>query len=66
VENRAAFVASLEPLGYRVVDEWDNPDQRLTLPLERERSLDAYTGMYLTRDASAPGAAGGSPQRAIR
>lgn len=66
VESRTAFVASLERLGYRVVDEWDNPDQRLTLPLDEERSLEAYTGMYLALDGAGRGSPEGPAQRAIR
>jgi putative methyltransferase (TIGR04325 family) len=53
--QRDAFVQSLAPLGYRLVDSWDNPDKGCTIPFHPEVSVSGYTGLYLSRVA--PGAA---------
>ena len=50
IENRAAFVAGVTALGYRVVDEWQNSDVFCRIPHTRGRSLDAYSGYYFTLD----------------
>jgi putative methyltransferase (TIGR04325 family) len=43
------FMASFEALGYRLVDRWDNPDKRCTIPFHPDRSLDRYFGFYFRR-----------------
>ncbi|HYP74543.1 MAG TPA: methyltransferase, TIGR04325 family [Polyangiaceae bacterium] len=50
VGNRAAFVASIQALGYSLVDEWQTPDVSCHIPLHRERSIEAYSGFYFRLD----------------
>jgi putative methyltransferase (TIGR04325 family) len=52
IYNRAAFVAEITALGYRVVDDWCNREQHCELPFTRGRDIDAYSGYYFLRDAS--------------
>jgi putative methyltransferase (TIGR04325 family) len=52
IYNRAAFVAELTALGYRVVDDWCNREQHCEIPFTRGRDIDAYSGYYFMRDAS--------------
>ena len=52
IYNRAAFVADLTALGYRVVDDWSNREQHCEIPFTRGRDIDAYSGYYFVRDAS--------------
>ena len=52
IYNRAAFVAELTALGYRVVDDWSNREQHCEVPFTRGRDIDAYSGYYFVRDAS--------------
>jgi putative methyltransferase (TIGR04325 family) len=52
IYNREAFVAELEALGYRVVDDWANREQHCEIPFTRGRDIDAYSGYYFVRDAS--------------
>jgi putative methyltransferase (TIGR04325 family) len=56
VYNRAAFVAEVTALGYRVVDDWSNREQHCEIPFTRGRDIDAYSGYYFVRDASPAGA----------
>jgi putative methyltransferase (TIGR04325 family) len=51
IYNRAAFVAELTALGYRVVDDWCNREQHCEIPFTRGRDIDAYSGYYFIRDA---------------
>lgn len=50
IYNRAAFVAELTELGYRVVDDWCNREQHCEIPFTRGRDIDAYSGYYFVRD----------------
>jgi putative methyltransferase (TIGR04325 family) len=50
IYNRAAFVAELTALGYRVVDDWCNREQHCEIPFTRGRDIDAYSGYYFVRD----------------
>jgi putative methyltransferase (TIGR04325 family) len=52
IYNRAAFVAELVALGYRVVDDWSNREQHCEIPFTRGRDIDAYSGYYFVRDDS--------------
>lgn len=52
IYNRAAFVAEVTALGYRVVDDWCNREQHCEIPFTRGRDIDAYSGYYFVRDAS--------------
>ena len=52
IYNRAAFVAEVTALGYRVVDSWCNREQHCEIPFTRGRDIDAYSGLYFVRDAS--------------
>ncbi len=45
--NRTEFVKSLEDVGYEVVDTWLNPDLSCYIPFEADRSVPAYSGIYL-------------------
>lgn len=55
IYNRAAFVAEIAALGYRVVDDWTNRETRCEIPFTRGRDIDAYSGYYFVRDASPAG-----------
>jgi putative methyltransferase (TIGR04325 family) len=50
IDNRAAFVASITSLGYRVVDDWVNREQWCTVPFTIGRDIEAYSGYYFVRD----------------
>ncbi len=52
IYNRAAFVAEVTALGYRVVDDWSNREQHCEIPFTRGRDIDAYSGYYFVRDDS--------------
>jgi putative methyltransferase (TIGR04325 family) len=43
--NRAAFVASLEDMGYEHIDAWEKP-RAFRLPFHLERSFATYSGFY--------------------
>lgn len=45
--NRRAFLDPVLALGYELVDSWQTPDVFCRIPLDPERSLEAYTGLYL-------------------
>lgn len=40
------FVSSLEALGYRLVDAWENPEKKCHIPFQPEHSLDVYRGFH--------------------
>jgi putative methyltransferase (TIGR04325 family) len=44
------FLASFEPLGYRLVDTWENPDKRCHIPFHPSHSLDRYHGFHFRRE----------------
>jgi putative methyltransferase (TIGR04325 family) len=46
--NRAEFIGSLTDLGYELVDEWSNPDLGLLIPFHPEKTINAFSGMYLS------------------
>jgi putative methyltransferase (TIGR04325 family) len=46
--NRDELVASIEALGYRLVDEWRSPDLACDIPFFPEHSIKAYSGFYFT------------------
>jgi putative methyltransferase (TIGR04325 family) len=46
--NRVEFVASLEDLGYRLIDSWTNP-YGCRIPLHPSHSIAAYSGFYFRR-----------------
>lgn len=50
IYNRAAFVAEMIMLGYRVVDDWTNREAHCEIPFTRGRDIDAYSGYYFVRD----------------
>jgi putative methyltransferase (TIGR04325 family) len=45
------FLASFEALGYKLVDQWDNPDKGCDIPFHPAHSLDRYHGLYFRRGA---------------
>jgi putative methyltransferase (TIGR04325 family) len=51
--NRAHFMASLEALGYELVDEWATPDLSARIPYFSDYSIRAYTGFYWRRTQQA-------------
>lgn len=48
--NEQQFVSSLTNLSYRLVNQWKNEDFACVIPFEPDKTVRAYTGMYLTRD----------------
>ncbi|HET9620307.1 MAG TPA: methyltransferase, TIGR04325 family [Kofleriaceae bacterium] len=51
VYNREELIGDVTQLGYRLVDQWSNREQRCEVPFTRDKTIEAYTGMYFTRDA---------------
>lgn len=49
VQERGAFLRSLEALGYALVDAWDNPDKGCDVPFHEDHSVRGYSGLYLER-----------------
>jgi len=47
IENRAAFIASLERLGYSLVDSWQCYESVCRVLLRPKYRVRSYTGMYL-------------------
>ena len=47
--NRRDLIEGLRTLGYEVVDEWDVPELSLKIPFCPDRSVSAYSGLYLHR-----------------
>jgi putative methyltransferase (TIGR04325 family) len=47
--NRRELVSSVEALGYRAVDDWQNREQSCEIPFTRGKDLEAYSGYYFTR-----------------
>lgn len=43
------FVKSFEALGYALVDKWENPEKKCTIPFHAAHSLDRYYGFFFTR-----------------
>jgi putative methyltransferase (TIGR04325 family) len=48
--NRSEFVSGFDELGYRLIDEWKNPDLSCEIPFFPQQSIAAYTGFYFTKD----------------
>jgi putative methyltransferase (TIGR04325 family) len=46
IERRADFLASLEALGYTLIDSWKNPELACFIPLHPEASISAFDGFY--------------------
>jgi putative methyltransferase (TIGR04325 family) len=44
------FLKSFEALGYTLVDKWENPEKKCTIPFHPARSLDRYYGFFFTRE----------------
>jgi putative methyltransferase (TIGR04325 family) len=49
IVNRDELVRSVLALGYRVVDDWQNSEQRCKIPFARGRDIDAYSGYLFER-----------------
>jgi putative methyltransferase (TIGR04325 family) len=52
--NRVEFIESIRAVGYRLVDDWVNGEQRCHIPFYAGRSIDAYSGLYFVREDRAP------------
>ena len=52
---RDQFIASLEALGYELIDSWSDPDHTCWIPFYPEYSVEAYSGLYFRRKSSAAG-----------
>ena len=46
------FVNSLAKLGYHLIDQWKNEDFACMIPFDLDRSVNAFSGMYLTLEAT--------------
>jgi putative methyltransferase (TIGR04325 family) len=51
ISRRDRFFESLESLGYRVVDSWENAGKSCYVPTYPSHGVTAYTGAYLLRNA---------------
>lgn len=47
--GRRRFLQNLEKAGYRLVDEWKNPDKHCIIPFHDDKSVHSYTGMLFQR-----------------
>lgn len=52
IYNRAALLAEVAALGYRLVDDWSNREQHCEIPFTRGRDIDAYSGFYFVNDGT--------------
>ncbi|MBF6024294.1 methyltransferase, TIGR04325 family [Lysobacter niastensis] len=43
------FIASIEKLGYSVVDRWESQERGLRVPFSDDLAIDRYTGIYFRR-----------------
>jgi putative methyltransferase (TIGR04325 family) len=48
VQNQHEFLDELLALGYEVRDSWENADMSCHIPLHRDRTVERYSGFYLT------------------
>jgi putative methyltransferase (TIGR04325 family) len=44
--DRRELVRGVEALGYRLVDDWQNREQRCEIPFTRGKDIEAYSGFY--------------------
>ncbi|HLJ17371.1 MAG TPA: TIGR04325 family methyltransferase [Bryobacteraceae bacterium] len=44
--NRHEFIRSLEGIGYRLVDSWENPEFSCYIPFHADKTVRAYSGFY--------------------
>ena len=51
ITSAPSFLASFDELGYALVDQWDNPDKKCTIPFFPEHSVDGYHGFYFKRSS---------------
>jgi len=51
ITNRRTFVASLEALGYELVDSWKNPDLTCYIPFHPDHAVSAFDGYYFRKAA---------------
>ncbi len=47
--QRDEFIASIEALGYRLVDEWANAEKGCRISVDEEFDVDQYSGLYFRR-----------------
>jgi putative methyltransferase (TIGR04325 family) len=50
ISRRDALPAALAPLGYRLVDTWENPDLQCHVPFEADAGPVTYAGYYFRQD----------------
>jgi putative methyltransferase (TIGR04325 family) len=50
IHSADALEADLAPLGYRCLDQWDNPDLTCVVPFERDAGPITYRGFAFERD----------------
>jgi putative methyltransferase (TIGR04325 family) len=48
--RHADFVASIEALGYRLIDTWKNPELGCFIAFHPEATIDAFDGFYFRRE----------------
>lgn len=46
VFNKNLFIQNMEYIGYELIDEWSSLFDKCIIPLNRNISVDAYTGLY--------------------
>jgi putative methyltransferase (TIGR04325 family) len=54
--NRDELVATIESLGYELIDEWKFSDVSCTIPLFPDSSISAYSGFYFSKRPAEVGA----------
>ena len=44
--NRTKFIESIEALGYKLTDSWENTELHCRIPFHPERAVPSYSGLY--------------------
>jgi putative methyltransferase (TIGR04325 family) len=48
--NRAKFIESIQGLGYRLLDTWQNLELGCSIPFHPDRSVESYSGLHFRLD----------------
>lgn len=65
IMDLSGFLKSFDALGYTLVDKWENPEKRCTIPFHPTRSLDRYYGFFFTRNANYPSLKAGTCKSSV-
>ena len=51
IRKESHFLKSLQDIGYRLVDDWENEEKQCKIPFHEERSVQKYRGFFLSRES---------------